>query len=436
MSRRAVPRWTAVGCLLLVSGCQWGGLQDVRLPGGAASDGHAYHITVEFRDVLDLVPQSAVKVDDVTVGAVEKVELHGWTARVRLRISDAVKLPANATADIAQTSLLGEKYVSLAAPAGVAPVGRLADGAYIPLSRSGRNTEVEEVLSALSALLNGGGVAQLKTITVELNKALGGRQDQVKELLHRLDTFVGGLDAQRADIVRALSGIDRLSRTLSEQRTTLAGAVDTLPSGLKVLADQRRKLTDMLTALKNLGDVATRVVDSSRADAVADLQHLAPILTRLDQAGADLPNALELLTTYPFPRNVTGAVKGDYVNLDITANLNLAKLYGNLGGPKQPAPSAPAPAPGPPKLPPVPGLPSLPPVPTLPSPPGLPGVPLPKPSPSGPSGGGSGGSGGSGGGVLCPPVCTGSFAGYRGGPADPSGIDDRLAELMEEGIWG
>jgi len=79
--------WAAVGSLLL-SGCEFNGWYDVPLPGGAADDGHAYHVTVDFRDVLDLVPQSAVKVDDVTVGAVEKVELDGWHARVRLRVAD------------------------------------------------------------------------------------------------------------------------------------------------------------------------------------------------------------------------------------------------------------------------------------------------------------------------------------------------------------
>ncbi|MEU1630959.1 MCE family protein [Streptomyces sp. NPDC020096] len=432
--RRAVTRWTAALALLLVSGCQWNGLQDVRLPGGAPSGGHAYHVTVDFQDILDLVPQSAVKVDDVTVGSVEKVELHGWTARVRLRIADSVRLPANATAELGQTSLLGEKYVSLSAPAGVRPVGRLTDGAVIPLSRSGRNTEVEEVLSALAALLNGGGVAQLKTITVELNQALSGREDRVKDLLHQLDTFVGGLDRQRGDIVRAMKGIDGLSRTLNAQRRTIGTAVDTIPGGLKVLADERAKLTGMLRSLSKLGDVATKVVDASRDDTVANLRHLAPVLTELNKAGDDLPNALELLTTYPFPRNVTGAIKGDYVNLDITANLDLAKLYGNMGGAiPSPSPAPHGPAPGLPSLPKLPTPPGLPHLPGVPTPPGLPHLPTPAPSPTAP-GGGSGGS--SGGGVLCPPVCTSSYTGYPGAPADPPGIDSSLVALMTEGIWG
>ncbi|WP_408996890.1 MCE family protein [Streptomyces ipomoeae] len=429
----SVPRggrtvvWTAAGSLLL-TGCQFNGWYDVQLPGGAAADGRAYHVTVEFRDVLDLVPQSAVKVNNVTVGAVEKVELDGWHARVRLRVADSVKLPANAVAELRQTSMLGEKYVALSAPVGTAPVGRLRDGDRVPLSRSGRNPEIEEVLSALSALLNGGGVAQLKTITVELNKALEGRENRVRSLLTELDTFLGGLDGQRADIVRALKGIDRLAKRLRKEKKTIAKAVDTLPPALKVLADQRRDLTRMLTALSKLSKTGTRVVNASRDDTVANLKQLRPILQQLNKAGDDLPNSLELLTTYPFPRNVVDAVKGDYVNLAVTADLDLAGIYGNVkdkpgesGGSGDGDDGSDTPD--------LPDLPELPDVPGVPTPTAPPGTPEAPGEPSAPTDGDD---------LLCPPVCTAGY-GPRYGPRGdsgrlPAGIDLALAELMLKGI--
>lgn len=416
--------WAAVGSLLL-SGCEFNGWYDVQLPGGAAADGHAYHVTVEFRDVLDLVPQSAVKVNNVTVGAVEKVELDGWHARVRLRVADSVKLPANAVAELRQTSMLGEKYVALSAPTGTAPMGRLGDGDRIPLSRSGRNPEIEEVLSALSALLNGGGVAQLKTITVELNKALDGRENRVRSLLKELNTFIGGLDDQRKDIVHALEAVDRLAGRLGKEKKTIAQAVDTMPPALKVLADQRRDLTRMLTALSKLGTTGTKVVNASHDDTVANLKQLRPILQQLNKAGDDLPNSLELLTTYPFPRNAVDAVKGDYVNLDITADLDLSDLYGNLTDGNSGRGKGDSHKPRTPDVPNLPGLPGLPDLPSVPTPTALPSTPsLPSsPSlPSAPSGGG---------GPLCPPVCTSSYTTQRG---LPEGIDLALAELMLKGV--
>ncbi|TXS47751.1 MCE family protein [Streptomyces sp. uw30] len=418
--------WAAVGSLLL-TGCEFNGWYDVQLPGGAASDGNAYHVTVEFRDVLDLVPQSAVKVNNVTVGAVEKVELDGWHARVRLRVADSVKLPGNAIAELRQTSMLGEKYVALSRPVGAAPVGRLRAGDVIPLSRSGRNPEIEEVLSALSALLNGGGVAQLKTITVELNKALEGRENRVKALLKELNVFLGGLDAQKKDIVRALKAVDRLARRLGKEKQTIAAAVNTMPPALKVLADQRRDLTRMLTALSKLGTSGTKVVNASHADTVANLRQLRPILHQLNKAGDNLPDSLELLTTYPFPRNAVDAIKGDYVNLHVTADIDLAGIYGNLtdepgSGGGDGEPQGPE-LPDTPELPDVPDLPDLPGVPTPTALPSTPGVPS---SPSAPSGGD--------GDLLCPPVCTSAYSGYGTDTAWPEGIDMDLAELMLKGV--
>jgi phospholipid/cholesterol/gamma-HCH transport system substrate-binding protein len=265
---------------LLAGGC---GLPDVTalpLPGGA-SGGAGYRVTAEFSDVLDLVPQAAVKVDDVTVGSVEKISLSGWTARVRLRIGNNVRLPGNATAAVRQTSLLGEKYVALDPPATESPQGTLADGAVIPLSRTRRGAEVEEVLAALGLLLNGGGLAQLKTINEELAGALDGRETQAKDALHQLDTFLGGLDRQKADIVRALDALDRLSGHLAQQRDVIGTALKSLAPGLTVLEDQRRQLTVALTSLGELGRVGTRVVIRSRDDTLAVLRSLQPILEQL-----------------------------------------------------------------------------------------------------------------------------------------------------------
>jgi phospholipid/cholesterol/gamma-HCH transport system substrate-binding protein len=330
---RAAARATGLALAgLLLAGCGFHGLYDVSLPGGADLGPSPYRVQVDFADVLDLVPQSAVKVNDVPVGRVESIALVDWHARVTVALRGDVVLPANAQAQLRQSSLLGEKFVSLGPPATEPATGRLAAGALIPLGRSGRNPEVEEVLGALSLLLNGGGLPQLHTITRELNAALGGRAAALRSTVDALGTFVRGLDAQRAQIVRALTGLDRLTRTLADQRQVIAGAVDTLPGALTVLADQRGQLTRMLTALDRLGRVGVRVIEGSRDDTVAALRALAPTLTQLAAAGRNLPDALELLLTYPFPRASTAAIHGDYTNLDATADLDLGDLLNNLLG--------------------------------------------------------------------------------------------------------
>ncbi|WP_230393300.1 MCE family protein [Plantactinospora alkalitolerans] len=330
--RRSAP--TALVAMLTatavaVGGCGLPELADLPLPGGAPS-GPAYRVTVEFADVLDLVPQAAVKVNDVTVGSVEKISLSGWTARARLRIDRAVQLPGNATAAVRQTSLLGEKYVAVAAPVTESPTGQLTEGAVIPLSRTRRSAEVEEVLAALGLLLNGGGLAQLKTINEELSRALEGRESTAKDALRQLDAFVGGLDRQKADLVRAVDALDRLTGRLSRQRAVLGDALTALDPGLGVLAQQREQLSDALTALGELGRVGSRVVIESREDTVASLRALQPILDQLVRAGDALPKSLDFMLSYPFPPNVTGAIVGDFINMSMTADLDAASILANL----------------------------------------------------------------------------------------------------------
>ncbi len=73
-------RLTRLVALLLVvgvaaSGCGVlsGGLRGVQLPGGAALGDDPYRVQIEFADVVDLVPQSLVRVGDVPVGTVEGI---------------------------------------------------------------------------------------------------------------------------------------------------------------------------------------------------------------------------------------------------------------------------------------------------------------------------------------------------------------------------
>jgi phospholipid/cholesterol/gamma-HCH transport system substrate-binding protein len=329
-------RLTALGAglLVLLSGCGFRGAYSLNLPGGADVGDHPMTLQIQFRDVLDLVPQSAVRVADVPVGRVEKISLgSNWTALVTVLVNGDVHLPANATADIQQTSLLGEKFIELGSPTGEQPQGHLTDGALIPLARTGRNVEVEELLGALSLLLNGGGLAKLQTINHELGVAMQGRESDIRDTLTQLATFIGGLDSQRAQINRALDSVNSLAATLAARTGTIDKALATIPQGLAVLNQQRDLLVSMLQSLARLGDVGTRIIDQAGADTVADLRALQPILSQLAAAGPDLANSLDLLLTYPFPAKSLDALNyrkdantggyGLFTNMTATLNLDL-----------------------------------------------------------------------------------------------------------------
>jgi phospholipid/cholesterol/gamma-HCH transport system substrate-binding protein len=322
----------AVGSLTL-SGCGFHGLYGVNLPGGTDVGAHPYTVTAYFQNVLDLVPQSNVKVNDVAVGKVVGIELAGrndpkggggWYAKVKLQVRGDVDLPDNALAEVEQTSLLGEKYVALMPPSTAPSTTRLHNGSVIPVTQTDSAPEVEQVLGALSLVLNGGGLEQIHTIASELNQALTGHEGAARDLLVQLQTFTGTLNKQKAQIVNALQSIDNLSKTLNAQKAVIVDTLNTMPQALGVLSKERGQLVTMLQALSNLGVVAADVVTKTETGLVSSLQALNPSLVQLTQAGGNLPKALKILGTFPFPVGpTTQFVRGDYANLHLFLNLNL-----------------------------------------------------------------------------------------------------------------
>ncbi len=341
MIRRRLAAVAAAAAVLLTSGgcgVLSDGLRGVDLPGGAALGDDPYQLTIEFTDVIDLVPQSLVKVADVPVGTVSDIRVGpDWTAQVTVLVNGDVALPPDARARVRTTSLLGEKFVELLAPQNAAS-GRIADGATIPLLRTSRAAEVEEVLGALSLLLNGGGVAQIRTIATELNKALAGNEPEIRALLDDLDALVGALDSHKTEITRAIDEINRLAGTLRDRRGQIETALADLPPGLRELEDQRGKLVDMLQALDRLSGVATDVVNRSHDDVVADLELLEPVLAKLVESGPDLVNSLSLLPTFPFSDGTVDAFAGDYSNLYVKLDLDLSSVLQNMARSGEPFP--------------------------------------------------------------------------------------------------
>lgn len=340
--RRASLATAAVAAAsVLLSGCGLlsGGVYDTPLPGGADVGSDPITLTADFDDVLDLVPQSSVKVDDVAVGRVSKIALNpdGYSAKVTIVVNRDTELPAGTTARLEQTSLLGEKFVSLERPgdpaddaatgddsqagtaATSAPTGPpLKDGDEIPLADTTEAANVESVLGSLSLVLNGGGIQQFNEISRELRKVSEGRPEEIKQFLNQLQQFVETLDDRKESITDALDALASLSTTLNADKDKIVNALDGLEPGLAVIADQREQLVDMLEALQDLSDVTVKTLDASQDDIVGSLKALEPVVDNLAKAGSDLPNSLQILLTYPFPDSVLGAIKGDYMNAFIS----------------------------------------------------------------------------------------------------------------------
>ncbi len=334
LSQRAVTTIGAVSLVSLVAltGCGVN-VQSLPLPGGADTGDHPRTYKLQFADVLDMVPQSAVKADGVTVGKVKDIDIapDQWSAQVTIEVKGKIDLSDKARAEVSQTNLLGEKFVSLVDPKSNAGEPRQQPDVAIPLARTKTATDVEQVLGALSLLLNGGGIAQLKPIVDELNTALGGRTGKVKSLLNQTARLVKTLDDQKLDITRAIDGLAVLSDRTEKQTAQINRILDQLPAGVKVLEDQRPQFVTLLQKLDGLGQVGVDILGRARTEIVTDLRALRPTLQSLADAAPDIITALPVLPTYPFPDNLLPGVRGDSTNLFATLDLRLLNQLEALG---------------------------------------------------------------------------------------------------------
>ncbi|WP_256461865.1 MCE family protein [Nocardia alni] len=313
----------------MASGCQWSGLNSLPLPGTKGHGPGSYRVIIQMPDATTITPNSPVLVHDVEVGSITSITTEDWHARVTVTLDRGTVLPANATAQIGQTSLLGATHIELDSPPD--PQGRLGDGSVIPLRRAGDYPTTEQTLAALAVVLDGGGLGNLQTIITETDKAIGGHQGSVNTVIDQLNTLLGQLDSQRAAITATLDNLNRFAAQLSDQNGTLGKAVAAIGPALGVLAQQRQDLTDAFAALTRFGDAGTTLIDRTQGDLRETLADLVPVLRKVSETGDDLIANLNQLATFPFPPIlVCNGIRGDYMNLWAEADLTLPSLQQGL----------------------------------------------------------------------------------------------------------
>jgi phospholipid/cholesterol/gamma-HCH transport system substrate-binding protein len=327
--------WLRGGVLLassaLLSGCAFGGLNSLSMPGTAGHGGGAYSITVELADVATLPQNSPVMVDDVTVGSVSGIAAEqradgSFYAAVKLALDKNVVLPVNSSAKVSQTSLLGSLHVELIRPTDRPAKTNLTDGSRIT-EATGRFPTTEEVFSALGVVVNKGNVGALEEITDEVYRAVAGRQSQFADLVPRLAELTSGLRKQVDDIIGAVEGLDRFSAILARDKDNLGRTLDTLPDALRVLNKNRGHIVDAFASLKRLAMVTSNVLSKTKVDLAADLKDLYPAVKALNDSKKNFVTSLQIMLTFPFPNfGIKQLIRGDYMNVFTTFDLTLRRL--------------------------------------------------------------------------------------------------------------
>ena len=326
-ARRVGRRALALGVTAMVlTSCGWRGVANLPLPIGPGSEKGSQTFYVQIPDTLALNTNSRVRVADVFVGTVKKIELRDWVPTLTLKVNPGIERPANATAKIGQSSILGTQHVELAAPPNPSPQP-LKDGATIPVERSSSFPTVERTLASLATVLRGGGIPNLEVIQTEVNNLLTGNADQIREFLNKLNVLTAELNAQREDIARAIESSNKLFSYVASRNNTIDRLLIDLPPLMSYLAGARDRVSDAVIALGRFGKVTGDTLSASRADLRTNLELLQRPLKQIGRGSPYFLDAMRLIITNPYPLdNIPKVIRGDYMNLSLTLDLTLSSI--------------------------------------------------------------------------------------------------------------
>lgn len=327
--RSAAHRLIGIGsCVLLTTtGCAFHGLNSLPLPGTVGRGAGAQLFHVEIANVGTMESNSPVMIGDVVVGSIREMTPRGGHADIEVAVRPDVVIPANAMARVGQTSLLGSMHLELDPPVGQPASGRLKPGSTIPLNNSSTYPSTEQTLSSLSAVINSGGLGQVGDVVHNLDAALSGREGEVRELLTRLDTFMGTFNDQRDHIIASIHGMNRVAGTFADQREVISQALRNMPAALGVLVRERPRITTTLDKLRVFSDTAADLINDTQLDLVKNLKNLEPTLCSIAAIGPDLDLALAYATVFPYGQNlIDRGVRGDYFNVFVTLDVTRSRL--------------------------------------------------------------------------------------------------------------
>ncbi|KAA9151161.1 MCE family protein [Amycolatopsis acidicola] len=315
----------------VLSGCSLS-FQDV--PVGRAPEGESYHLTLVFQDASNLPIGGKVQLGQAVVGRVSELRAKDFQAQVTIAVRQDVRLPAGTKAQLQVTSALGEEFIALEPGSGQ---GTLADGAVIGLADTSRGPSVEDLLAAAGTVLNGAGIDQLRTIVTETNTALGGREQEVRDLLTRLDSLLASVDAHRGELTRTIDSVSALTTTVNNERATLEAGLTRITPALQVIIDQRGTLDDLFGRVGSLSRVTQNVLGKTEDQVLTLTRQVRPLLDEVGGLNDSLGHALAGIA--PFQQRLAAAVPGDYLNLDGTVDVPNT-LLPLLTGQPPPAPGS------------------------------------------------------------------------------------------------
>lgn len=272
---------------------------------GSGDDGPTY--SAMLTDAAELVPANGVRINDVQVGHITKVSLEGLAAKVTFVTDEDVVLPAGTRVELRQTSLLGELYLALV-PEGD---GRLAEGTTIPLERSRRVPQLEQVIALGGQLVDQVSADNINRILQAFDEGTGGDPQRVGRFLDAMTSASRAFAANDDELAATIERVEQMASALAPQTQELAGSVDKFASGMSALEKNRDELGEFVTAVDQLATTVTDLLITNEDKLSKAGSTAKQLLTELVTNLPDFEKALQALPDFNNGWNCT--VQGNWI---------------------------------------------------------------------------------------------------------------------------
>jgi phospholipid/cholesterol/gamma-HCH transport system substrate-binding protein len=346
--------------------------------GGSAS---GYEVTARFSRAVALYKGADVLVMGIAVGEVTAVEIAGDVIEVVLRVDDDVPVPADATAAIVPSSLIGERTVVLG-PAWRTGDRRLADGDVIPVERTIIPVEPDDALESVTELLQSLDPDSVRRLLSESAGALEGNGATLNSALGELARLLPWLADQDDELLALAAEVGVLADVIRARDTEVGQLLRDFALVSDALAQERQSIARFLGSLTSLTLQGEALLSAYETSLPEDMDTLASVaLTVRANAGAVRQLVLSLrefqVGTIEAYDPATGSVRAR-VNTSQTLLNPIIEILLALGIPPPGSGPGPLPLPGLPEPPPLPDVPDVPDLPgPIPPPPTVPPLPPP-----------------------------------------------------------
>ncbi|MBF6228333.1 MCE family protein [Nocardia abscessus] len=222
-----------------------------------------YSVTVELQSSGGLSAGNDVTFRGTRVGKVREVKVAGSGVAAVAEIDSGARIPLGGTVAVGRLSAAGEQYLDFRPDSDTGPY--LTDGALVERSRTTVPVSVQSVLTNLSGFIGGLNPDRLNVIIDELDKALAGGPDQLRNMVSGISRAMAGLSDLLPQTRQLIENLEVIAETTSHAQPDLATLTRTGGVLFEQLtaADQevRHFLDEGPAQLSTLGGFVSRTQD-------------------------------------------------------------------------------------------------------------------------------------------------------------------------------